>query len=113
MAHFAHVVDGIVMDVKVVANSVLLDEYGVEQEALGRKFLSELHGIPEEQFFQCSYNGNFRNLFPGVGFFYFEHLNAFIPPRPRLSKEVDAWLLDEETLTWLPRWRDDSVSSEM
>lgn len=98
MAHFAQVVNGVVMDVKVVANAVITDSNGVEQEALGQQFLSELHGIPAEQFVQCSYSGSFRNTYPGVGFIYDEALDVFVPPKP----DNEAWVLNEETLNWVP-----------
>ena len=39
----------------------------------------------------------FRKNYAGVGFYYDEALDAFIPPKPFAS-----WLLDEETCTWGP-----------
>jgi hypothetical protein len=98
MAHFAQVVNGVVMDVKVVANAVITDSDGVEQEALGQQFLSGLHGVPAEQFVQCSYSGGFRNTYPGVGFIYDEALDVFVAPKP----DNEAWVLNEETFTWEP-----------
>ena len=32
---------------------------------------------------------------PGIGYFYNEELNAFIPPKP-----YESWILNEETLQW-------------
>jgi len=38
----------------------------------------------------------FRKNYAGVGFFYDEQRDAFIPPKP----EFDEWELNEETYTW-------------
>jgi hypothetical protein len=38
----------------------------------------------------------FRGNYAGVGYFYDEGLDAFIPPKPG-----DDWVLDEETFTWV------------
>ena len=80
MAHFARVVDGVVVQVHVLANPVLLDDDGVEQEALGQAFLADLHGYDPAELVQCSYNGNFRGLYPGVGFTYDPVADVFVAP---------------------------------
>ena len=80
MAHFARVVEGVVAQVHVVANPVITDADGVEQEGLGQAFLSGLHGFPAEQYVQCSYNGNFRGVYPGVGFAYDADGDVFLAP---------------------------------
>ena len=68
MAHFAKVnSDGIVEQVIVVNNEVLLDSQGVEQEALGAAFCADLFG---GNWVQTSYNGNFRGQFAGIGMTY-------------------------------------------
>lgn len=66
MAHFAKIEDGVVRQVDVVANAVLLDENGVEQEALGIALLKSLYGEHTE-WVQTSYNGNFRGKYAGSG----------------------------------------------
>jgi hypothetical protein len=96
MAHFAYVVDGVVERVHVLANPVLIDEDYVEQEAFGQEFLSNLHGLPPENFVQCSYNANFRGNYPAVGFTYDSDLDGFIPPKP-----FPSWVLDEDTCLWV------------
>ena len=95
MAHFAYVVDGVVERVHVLANPVLIDEDYVEQEAFGQEFLSNLHGLPPENFVQCSYNANFRGNYPAVGFTYDSDLDGFIPPKP-----FPSWVLDEVSFQW-------------
>lgn len=44
---------------------------------------------------QTSYNANFRKNYAGVGFTYDPDLDAFIPPKPYPS-----WQLNEETCKW-------------
>ena len=82
MAHYAHVIDGNVVQVHVVANEVITDDDGVEQEALGQTFLADLWGYDPNQLVQCSYNGNMRGVYPGPGYTYDETLDNFIPPQP-------------------------------
>lgn len=80
MAHFARIKDGKVVKVHVVANAVITDENGVEQEALGQEFLSSLHGYQPKELVQCSYNGNFRGVYPGAGFTYDPDADVFVAP---------------------------------
>jgi len=80
MAHYARVIDGVVVKVHVLANPVLLDEDGVEQEALGQAFLADLHGYNPDELVQCSYNANFRGVYPGPGYTYDPVADVFIAP---------------------------------
>ena len=80
MAHFARVVDGVVQKVHVLANPVITDEDGVEQEALGQAFLADLHGYDPDELVQCSYNGNFRGVYPGPGYTYDPVTDLFVAP---------------------------------
>lgn len=80
MAHFAYVVDGVVQRVHVLANPVITDDDGVEHEALGQEFLANLHGLVAENFIQCSYNGNIRGIYPGVGYGYDSVADVFTAP---------------------------------
>lgn len=66
MAHFARVENGIVREVIVVNNEVLLDENGVEQESIGVDFCKSLYGEHTE-WVQTSYNANFRGKYAGSG----------------------------------------------
>ena len=91
MAHFAHVIDGIVRKVHVVANPVITDENGVEQESLGQEFLAKLHGYSASDLIQCSYNANFRGLYPGIGYTYDPVADVFVAPvveEPVIEEEV-------------------------
>jgi hypothetical protein len=80
MAHYARVIDGVVVKVHVVANPVLLDEDGVEQEALGQAFLADLHGYNPDELIQCSYNANFRGVYPARGYTYDPVADVFVAP---------------------------------
>ena len=77
MAHFAKIEDGIVRQVIVVNNEVLLDENNVEQEAIGSKFCSDLFG---GEWVQTSYNANFRGKYAGAGDFYDAQKDEFTSP---------------------------------
>jgi hypothetical protein len=64
MAHFARIQDGIVSEVIVIANEVLLDENGIEQESIGAAFCKDLLG---GEWVQTSYNAKFRGKFANNG----------------------------------------------
>ena len=64
MAHFAKVENGIVSQVIVVNNAVILDENGQEQESIGAAFCNDLLG---GEWVQTSYNANFRGRFANPG----------------------------------------------
>lgn len=95
MAHFAQIDNDLkVTQVIVVNNNVLLDEFGVEQEILGRQFCTQLLG---GNWIQTSYNGNIRKNFAGIGFSYDSSRDAFIAPKP-----YNSWVLNEDTCRWEP-----------
>lgn len=96
MAHFAYVVDGIVQQVHVVANDVLLDENGDEDSSKGQELLAQLYGYSESDVIQCSYNGSFRKNYPGPGWSYDAELDAFIDVKP-----YESWVLDDATCSWV------------
>lgn len=77
MAHFAKVNNGLVEQVIVVANEVLIDEDGIEQESIGRDFCSNLLG---GEWVQTSYNANFRGKYAAIGDVYNAQLDEFITP---------------------------------
>ena len=81
MAHFCRIEDGIVREIIVVNNEVLLDSNGVEQEALGVAFCQSLFGA-DTNWVQTSYNGSFRGRFAGAGMTYDPDKNEFTIPTP-------------------------------
>lgn len=95
MAHFAELDENnIVLRVTVVANEVLLDENGIEQESLGLKHLEHLGG----RWVQTSYNNNFRGRYAGAGMFYDEEKDLFYFP----DKPYPSWVLNLSNGTWNP-----------
>jgi len=78
MAHFARIRENTVREIIVVANEIITDENGEEQEALGQAFIASL-GM-EGTWLQCSYNGSVRGVFPGFGFTYDADLDEFVGP---------------------------------
>jgi hypothetical protein len=104
MASFAKIVlNGKVIEVQSVVNEVLHDSNGVEQESIGIDFLTKLTGWAIWK--QTSYNTKagvhlfggtpLRKNHAGIGFFYDETRDAFIPPKP-----FNSWILNEDTCLW-------------
>ena len=78
MAHFAKVnLSGLVEQVIVVNNDVLLDNNGVEQESIGVAFCQSLYGV-DTDWVQTSYNGKFRGQYAGAGMIYDKVKDEFI-----------------------------------
>jgi len=105
MASFAKIgLNGKVLEVLVVDNSVITDANGVEQEKLGVDFFTQLTNWPIWK--KTSYNTRggvhilggvpFRKNHPGIGYTYDEDKDAFIPPKPSFN----SWVLNEETCQW-------------
>jgi len=104
MAHFAQIQNGIVINVIVVNNDVLIDNTGNESEDLGIEFCKKLFG-QDTQWKQTSYNTKNRKHLNGgvplrenyaiIGGSYDEQLDAFLPPKPH-----DSWVLNNETADW-------------
>jgi len=93
VAHFCQLnEDNIVTQVIVVANEDTADQDGVENEAIGIEFCTNLLG---GRWVQTSYNANIRKNYAGIGYKYDATLDAFIPPQPFAS-----WTLNEETAQW-------------
>ena len=94
MAHFARIENGVVTQVTVVKNDILLDGNGDEQESLGVSFLQNLLGS-DTSWKQTSYNNNLRKNFAGIGYNYDSARDAFIAPQP-----YNSWILNETTCRW-------------
>ena len=91
MAHYAEIVDGLVVRITVVNNAVITVD-GIEDGAIGVAFCHNLLG---GEWVQTSYNGNMRKNYAGIGFTYDTARDAFIAPKPYAS-----WVLDEATCLW-------------
>ena len=95
MAHFAELDENnVVLQVIVVHNNELLDADGVEQEALGQAFCTNLLG---GNWAQTSYNKTFRKNFASRGGGYDAAMDAFINASPYPS-----WVLNINTCQWEP-----------
>jgi len=95
MAHFAEInADNIVVRVIVVNNSVITNEKGEEDEAIGIAFCKELLGA-ERRWVQTSYNSSFRAHYCGPGHIYDEKEDVFYPPKP-----YNSWVLNKKTYLW-------------
>jgi hypothetical protein len=96
MAHFAEIgLNNKVLRVIVVDNRELLSkeyEDDSEHEEVGAEFCRNLFG---GTWVQTSYNGNIRKNFAGTGYSYDSERDAFIPPKPFAS-----WNLNEDTCLW-------------
>lgn len=93
MAHFAEIdSNNVVLRVIVVANSDTSSADGTEKEYIGQAFCERLLG---GNWKQTSYNGNFRKNYAGIGYTYDAQRDAFIPPQPYPS-----WQLNENTCLW-------------
>jgi hypothetical protein len=78
MAHYAEIdQENKVIRVVVVANDVITTPDGVEDEALGKVFLTDLLG---GTWVQTSYNGNKRGRYAGPGYTYDRARDEFVPP---------------------------------
>lgn len=51
--------------------------------------------IRQQKCLRTSYNSNIRKNFAGIGYFYDEDIDAFIPPQP-----FPSWILNTETAKW-------------
>lgn len=101
MAHFAKLDDNdIVLEVHVVNNDALDPN---NEEASGIAFLTEW-SRGHTRWVQCSYNGTFRKNYPGIGYQFNRHRDAFIAPKP----EGDGYLFDEDACRW---WHPDHPKS--
>ena len=95
MAHFAKLDENnIVIEVHGLNNNELIDDNGIEQESKGIDFLVNWSG-GYTKWKQTSYNANFRKNYAGIGYFYDETKDAFIPPQLYPS-----WLLNENSYQW-------------
>ena len=102
-----------VLEIHSVDDSIIVQD-GVENEYLGKLFLNQTFNS-ESKYIQTSYNTrggvhyqsnglrsqdqskSFRKNYAGIGFYYDEVKDSFIPPKP-----YNSWILNEETCLWEP-----------
>jgi len=90
-----------------MAHYAFLDENNVVTEVIvGIDETELIEGLSPEEWYgnfrnqtciRTSYNGNIRKNYAGIGMYYDEEKDAFIPTKP-----FNSWLLDEDTCLWYP-----------
>lgn len=114
MAHYAQVVDGVVVQV-IVAEQAFIDALP-DRHAWVQTSYNTRGGVHYGQDDQPDGGPALRMNYAGVGFSYDPQRDAFIPPRPYPS-----WTLNEGSCLWEPpvpmpqdgklyRWDEDSAS---
>lgn len=89
-----------------MAHYAFLDENNIVTEVItGRNEDEVVDGISDWEAYygelrgqrcvRTSYNANIRKNYAGIGFYYDEARDAFIPPKP-----YESWLLNEDTCRW-------------
>jgi hypothetical protein len=88
-----------------MAHYAFLDENNIVTEVIVGINENELiEGLDTETWYgnfrgqvckRTSYNGNIRKNYAGIGYYYDNIRDAFIPPKP-----FNSWILDEETCQW-------------
>ena len=88
MAHYALVDEGIVRNVITVANAAIDDLPFPESEPVGVAFIATLPDLAAQSgtWVQCSYNANFRGVYPGMGF-TFDGTDFIAPAAPEPEPE--------------------------
>ena len=89
MAHYALVNNGIVSNVIVVANGAIDNLPFPESEPVGQAFIATLPDLAAQVgvWWQCSYNANFRGVYPGMGF-TFDGTDFIAPVVDQIVSEV-------------------------
>jgi len=97
LAHFAQLnEENLVTQVIVVANQDTADKDGVENEAIGIAFCTNLLG---GNWKQTSYNGNIRKNYAGIG--YLDETTAQWEAPVAYPTDDKRYTWDEETTSWV------------
>lgn len=91
MSHFAEIDENNIVIRVLVGNND--DPNGDEGKSW---FVNNLGGT----WIQTSYSESFRKNFAGIGFYYDEIKDAFIPPMPEINCGHAEFGLDDETCKW-------------
>ena len=89
MAHYALVSEGIVRNVIAIANAAIDDLPFPKSEPVGVAFIATLPDLAAQAgvWWQCSYNANFRGVYPGMGF-AFDGTDFIAPVAPEPAPET-------------------------
>ena len=82
MAHYALVKSNFVVNVIAVDNDAIDNLPFPESEPVGVAFIATLPNLAVQagEWLECSYNANFRGVYPGMGFTYDPVLDVFVAP---------------------------------
>ena len=88
-----------------MAHYAYLDENNIVVDVTVGKDENELiDGLDTETYYaqgtpytvkRTSYSGKYRKNYAGIGYYFDEERNAFIPPNP-----YNSWILNEDTCLW-------------
>jgi hypothetical protein len=113
MAHYAKLDENNLVKAVIVVNNEDEMLNGVESEAKGVAFCQNLTGHMNWK--KTSYNANIRKNYAGIGFTYDSNLDAFVPPKPFPSWQLDSkvkWIsptpMPSDGLDY--RWNEESLS---
>ena len=89
-----------------MAHYAYLDENNiVTMVIVGKDETEVINGLDTETYYgakRTSYNGNIRKNFAGIGYFYDEIRDAFIPPEPEgnigFDEEKCQWIMPDAEL---------------
>ena len=96
MAYFATIdSNDVVTLVSKVSDDILISQTGEMSEQLGADFLNDLFGVATRV--QTWEGGGPRKNWARLGYTYDANRDAFIPPRPHSS-----WQLNEDSCLWEP-----------
>ena len=103
MGHFALVDDGIVRNVIVIANAAIDDLPFPESEPVGVAFIATLPDLAVQVgvWWECSYNNNFRGVYPGAGF-TFDGVDFIPPVEPEPQPTPDDYTTQPEPVIEAP-----------
>lgn len=100
MAHFAKVLDGIVTQVIVAEPdffNTFVDSTPGEWIQTSYNTRGGAHYKPNSQELSLNQSNAIRKNYAGIGYTYDRERDAFIPPKP-----FSSWQLDENTCLWKP-----------
>ena len=103
MGHFALVDDGIVRNVVVIANAAIDNLPVPESEPVGQAFIATLPDLAAQAgvWWECSYNNNFRGIYPGLGF-GFDGVDFIPPAQPESELTADDYTTQPEPVIEAP-----------
>lgn len=95
MAHFAELDENnVVLRIVVIDNKDNEDEYHIESEEVGARFLRKTLG---GRWVQTSYNHKIRKFFACIGGVYIPEQDIFMHPKP-----AEYFVFDPATEDWIP-----------